>query len=123
VATDDGDIEIEPTDPDQMYVPEYLPDAIYYQPGIFCTFPYWLPVGGWLVNDWNWHGHGLIYWGPGHPRPVGWWRETPGQRNTYLAGHPVPVWHAGGAVALGARGGWQRVLLLVPLRRRVTRRP
>jgi hypothetical protein len=108
VVADDGDIEIEPTDPDQIYVPDYQPDAIYFQPGIFCTFPYWLPVGGWLVNDWNWRDHGLISWGPGHPRPVGWWRESPVQRHSFFAGHPMPVWHAGAAVAVGARGGWQR---------------
>jgi hypothetical protein len=108
VVTDDGDIEIEPTDPDQMYVPEYAPDAIYFQPGIFCTFPYWLPLGGWMVNDWNWHDHGLIYWGPGHPRPVNWWHETPGQRRSYLTGHPVPAWHGGDGGGLAARGGWQR---------------
>jgi uncharacterized membrane protein YgcG len=108
VVTDDGDIEIEPTDPDQMYVPEYQPDAIYEQPGIYCVFPYWLPLGGWLVNDWNWHDHGLVFWGPGHPRPVGWWRESPVERHSYFAGHPVPVWHSGAGVAAGARGGWQR---------------
>jgi hypothetical protein len=108
VVTDDGDIEIEPTDPDQMYVPEYQTDSIYVQPGIFCTFPYFLPLGGWLVNDWNWHNHGLVSWGPGNPRPVNWWHEPPGQRHTYLLGHPLPVWHAGGGVVVGARGGWQR---------------
>src|SRR5208282_5822556 len=34
VATDDGDIEIDPVDPDQMYVPTYDPDTIYTQPGV-----------------------------------------------------------------------------------------
>src|SRR5580658_4031273 len=37
VVTDDGDIEIEPTDPDDMYIPSYQPDQIFYQPGIYCT--------------------------------------------------------------------------------------
>jgi len=108
VVADDGDIEIEPTDPDQMYVPEYQPDAIYYQPGIFCTYPYWLPLGGWLVHDWNWHEHGLVSWGPGNPRPGGWWHETPVQRHAYFAGHALTSWHAGLGVPAGARGGWQR---------------
>jgi len=116
VVTDDGDIEIDPTDPDQMYVPEYQPDAIYFQPGIYCTFPYWLPLGTWLVNDWNWHDHGLIFWGPGHPRPGDWWRQTPGQRHAFLTGHPVPVWHAGGGIAVGGRGGWQRGFDAAPAR-------
>src|SRR5580658_5708218 len=100
VVTDDGDIEIEPTDPDQMYVPAYQPDLIYDQPGIYCTFPFWLPLGGWLVNDWNWHNHGLIFWGPGHPRPDNWWRQPPGFRHSYIVGHPLPSWHAGAAVAV-----------------------
>jgi uncharacterized membrane protein YgcG len=108
IVTDDGDIEIEPTDPDQMYVPEYQPDVIYSQPGIFCTYPYWLPLGGWLMYDWNWHDHGLYTWGPGHPRPPGWWHEAPGERHSYFAGHPMPLWHAGAGFAAGARGGWQR---------------
>src|ERR1700744_804385 len=30
VVNDGGDIEIEPTDPDDLYVPYYDPDAIYY---------------------------------------------------------------------------------------------
>jgi hypothetical protein len=107
VVTDDGDIEIEPTNPDELYVPDYQPDVIFYQPGIFCTFPYWLPIGIWLANDWNWHDHGLIYWGPGHPRPDNWWRQTPDWRHRYFAGHPAPAWHAGAGVA-AARGGWQR---------------
>jgi len=100
VVTDDGDIEIDPTDPDQMYVPAYPPDEIYAQPGIYCTFPFWLPLGGWLVNDWNWHNHGLIFWGPGHPRPDNWWRQPPGFRHNYIVGHPLPSWHEGAARAV-----------------------
>jgi hypothetical protein len=106
VVTDDGDIEIDPTDADQMYVPYYDPNAIYDQPGIYCTFPYWLPLGGWLGYDWNWHDHGLIFWGAGHPRPGNWWHETPGQRHSYITGHPLPGWRGVGTVA--ARGGWER---------------
>jgi hypothetical protein len=121
VVTDDGDIEIEPTDPDQMYVPEYQPDVIYYQPGIFCTFPFWLPIGGWLVNDWNWHGHGLIYWGPGHQRPGNWWHESPGWRHSYVTGHTLPTWHAGAGIAVGARGGWQRGFESAPVARSFAR--
>lgn len=109
VVNDGGDIEIDPTDPDQMYVPAFPPDEIYTQPGIYCTFPFWLPIGGWLVNDWNWHNHGLIFWGPDHPRPGNWWHEPPNQRHSYIVGHPLPVWHAGvGGVAVGSRGSWER---------------
>lgn len=109
VVTDDGDIEIDPTDPDQMYVPEYDPNAIYFQPGIFCTFPYWLPLGIWLGYDWDWHHHGLVSWGPGHPRPGNWWHQTPGQRHSYLSGHPPPPWHSGAGIAVAAmHGSWER---------------
>jgi hypothetical protein len=108
VATDDGEIEIEPTDPDQMYVPSYPPDTIYDQPGIYCTFPYALPIGVWLGYDWNWHDHGLVRWGPGHPRPDNWWRQSAVERQNYIVGHPVPAWHGGVKVSGGARGGWAR---------------
>jgi hypothetical protein len=108
VVTDDGDIEIEPTDPDQMYVPDYQPDSIYYQAGIYCTFPYALPVGAWLGHDWNWHNHGLITWGPGHLRPADWWHRSPAQRDFYIAGHAAPLWRGGGRAAIVARGGWER---------------
>jgi len=106
VTNDGGDIEIEPTDPDQMYVPAFPPDEIYTQPGIYCTFPFWLPLGGWLVHDWNWHDHGLIFWGPDHPRPGNWWHEPPSYRHSYIIGHPLPAWHAG--VGVSAHGSWER---------------
>jgi hypothetical protein len=108
VVTDDGDIEIEPTDPDEMYVPEYQPDQIYYQSGIFCTYPYWLPLGGWLVYDWNWHGHGLFAWGDHSARPGNWWRQTPAQRRAFFGSHSLPTWQAGAHFGETARSGWQR---------------
>jgi hypothetical protein len=106
VADDDGEIEIEPTDPDQMYVPSYPPDTIYEDSGVYCTFPFPLPLGVWLGYDWDWHHHGVVYWGPGRPR--NWWHESPVERHNYFAGHPAPVWHAGGGGAVGGRGGWER---------------
>src|ERR1700722_1283423 len=108
VTEDDGDIEIEPTDPDQMYVPTYPLDTIYEDPGVYCTFPFALPLGVWLGYDWDWHHHGVVRWGPGHPRPGNWWHQTPVERHTYLAGHPRAVWDDGGTRAVGARGGWHR---------------
>jgi hypothetical protein len=106
VTSGDGDIEIEPTDPDSLYVPEYDPSAIYYQPGIYCAFGAGFAVGGWLVHDWDWHSHHMITWGPGHPRPVSWWHATPIQRRTYITQNHVPAWHAGGGAVVG--GGWDR---------------
>jgi hypothetical protein len=106
VVSEEGDIEIEPTEPEQMYVPDYDPNVIYYQPGVYCTFGWVLPLGIWLGHDWNWRNHGLIFWGPGHPRPGNWWHETPVERHNYIVGHQAPVWHAGAVVP--SRGGWER---------------
>jgi hypothetical protein len=107
VLTDDNGIEIEPTDPDEMYVPSYQPDLIFYQPGYYCAFPFGLPLGGWLTHDCNWRHHGLIFWGPGHARPGNWWHQSPLVRSSYIVSHPLPSWRArSGGVA--ARGGWER---------------
>ncbi|MGA2500939.1 MAG: hypothetical protein ABSH20_24645, partial [Tepidisphaeraceae bacterium] len=102
VANDDGDIEIEPANPEEMYVPDYPPDTIYYQPGVYCTYGFALPIGIWLVHDWNWHERHLIWWGPGHPRPGNWWHETPRERHDYIGHHPAPGWHDGGKAVLPA---------------------
>lgn len=92
VANDDGDIEIEPANPDDMYVPDYSPDSIFYEPGVYCTFGFAVPLGGWLGYDWNWRARHLISWGPGHPRPRNWWNQTPRQRHDFIAKHPAPAW-------------------------------
>lgn len=102
VQNADGDIEIEPANPDEMYVPDYPPGMIYYQPGVYCTFGLGLPIGVWLGYDWNWRGHGLIYWGPGHLRPHNWWHQTPLQRHNYITEHPAPIWHGGHGGAVEA---------------------
>jgi hypothetical protein len=107
VVADGGDIEIEPVNPDDMYVPTYPPDTIYYQPGIYCTFGLSLPIGLWLGYDWNWHDRHLIAWGPDHPRPGNWWHESPGQRHSYLTQHSAPVWNHGGGTIV-AHAGWER---------------
>jgi hypothetical protein len=106
VSSDDGDIEIEPMDPDSLYIPDYDPNLIYYQPGILCTYGIGFPIGGWLIFDWDWHSHRLLTWGPGHPRPGNWWHIPAGQRGAYIAQNHIPVWHAGGG-AIHA-GGWDR---------------
>ncbi len=107
VTSDDGDIEIEPTDPDDLFVPDYQPSFIYYQPGFYCTFGIGLPIGGWLIHDWDWRSHRMIAWGPGHPRPGDWWHQTPGQHHIYLAQSHVPAWRPGGGVD-GRRTGLDR---------------
>ena len=107
VVSDDGDIEIEPADPDDIYVPDYSPGAIYYQPGVYCTFGVGMPIGGWLIYDWDWRSHRVISWGRDHPRPGGWWHETPVQRHDYIRRtthrHGVPWRSRGGPNRWGSR--------------------
>ena len=45
VVSDYGTIDILPTNPEQIYVPVYQPDIIYYQRGVYCSFGIGLPVG------------------------------------------------------------------------------
>jgi hypothetical protein len=90
VVSDDGDIDIEPVNPDEIYIPDYEPDVIYTQPGIYCTFGIGFPIGGWLGFDWDWHHHHLISWGPGHPRPHDWWQRSPGARHNF--GRDTGLW-------------------------------
>lgn len=105
VETDDGDIDIEPANPDEIYVPDYQPDLIYTQPGVYCTFGLGFPIGLWLGYDWNWHDHHLIHWTADHPRPRGWWQQGGGRRK-FPAGNanlwrprtaPAPIIVRGGA--------------------------
>jgi len=103
VVNDGPDIEIEPTSPDVVYVPEYDPDVIYYTPGIYCAFGIGLPVGLWWRHDWDWGHHHVIYWDSRHPRPHDWWHRPPVDRHD-LGG--ARVWRPSDhhAAAVGDRG-------------------
>lgn len=108
VVEGDGDIEILPVDPNVIYVPIYQPDLVYYQSGCPLSFGLGIAIGSWLDCDFDWHGHHLFFWGPGHPRPGNWWHQSPNQRAAWLAREGT-VWrpedhgHAGGARS-GDRG-------------------
>jgi hypothetical protein len=80
VVTDNGTVEIEPANPDVIYVPVYPWNTIYYDAGVFCSFGVGFPIGLWLTHDWDWRNHRLIVWGLGHPRPANWWTEAPRNR-------------------------------------------
>ncbi len=75
VTNDDGDITIDPTDDQDMYVPVYQPDQVYDQDpdgSPYITFGDGYPLGDWLDDDFDW-GNGQIYfWNPGYPRPHDW---------------------------------------------------
>jgi hypothetical protein len=105
VVADDGTVEIEPADPDTIYVPYYSPDTIYSDPGVYCTFGVGFPIGFWLGYDWDWHNRHLIAWGPGHLRPADWWRRAPGSR---VAPRGAPIWRSPSRGSAGFAPGADR---------------
>jgi len=92
VVSDDGVIDIDPADPDDIYVPDYQPDQIYYQPGVYCSFGVGLPIGVWLGFDWDWRHHHLISWGRGHERPRDWWQRPPDARRKEITAQNPTTW-------------------------------
>jgi hypothetical protein len=59
IVTDGGAIEIEPAQPDVIYVPRYDPDLVYFAPppGYDGSYFYWgdpYPMGIWMSYDFNW---------------------------------------------------------------------
>jgi hypothetical protein len=77
VGTDDtGDITITPTNPDQIYVPQYDDSAVYnddytLNDGPVITYGAACPVGPWLYYWPDWHHHGIF---------TGDWRLWKGHR-------------------------------------------
>jgi Protein of unknown function (DUF3300) len=84
VENDDGTIEIVPTNPDMLYVPEYDPSVVYYQPGVRLGWGAGFAIGPWFDFDFDWGHHRFVEWGRDHPRPSGWWHERPQQRNVEI---------------------------------------
>lgn len=110
VVTDDGAIEIQPAQPDVIYVPEYDPavvfvDRPYYgYGGPFLTYSAGYPVGPWLTYGAFWGGGVILTadWGFWHG-PGGWWRPAYPPRGEWRGGR--------GGFAVDARFGafhsWQ----------------
>ena len=108
LAGPDG-IEIEPAQPDEIYVPHYDPDVVYVdQPYAGYDGPYfWFgspyPAGPWLTFGPDWAGFSIVLVGPGYWHgPGGWWRPRSAdfagaRRWSYPAGRPPPR----------AAGDWQ----------------
>ncbi len=95
VVNDGGDFEIDPVDPQVIYVPVYQPDQVYYQTGYgspFVTFGVGFAIGGWLDCDFDWVHHNIIVWGHGHPRPSNWWHEPPQDRDRDRDRGQATVW-------------------------------
>lgn len=120
VITDGDDIQIEPAQPQYMYVPQYDPAFVYTQrwtPGMvpFITFGVGLAIGDWLGLDFDWRNHHVFYHGwnrPGwvdHSRPYvhitnvyvnnsrpylnQTWRHDPahGDPERFVAQHSIPM--------------------------------
>ena len=75
VITEDGNISIEPAEPDTIYVPSYDPGVVYmaspgYYGDAYLTFGVGYPVGYWLGYDLDWWHHRI-------------WTIDPAQRNRY----------------------------------------
>jgi hypothetical protein len=96
VVNDNGYIEILPADQNDVYVPQYQPDQVYYdQPAgaPFVTFGVGFAIGPWLCGDFDWRNHHAIFWDRDHPRPAGWWHERPDERARYIDSGHARVWN------------------------------
>lgn len=116
VIDDNGYIEILPASPDNVYVPEYQPEQVYYQQPYgppYITFSVGYILGPWLCYDFDWHNRHLVQWDRDHPHPNGWWHERPDWRAPAIAAHTT-VWNpavrsAGSANYQGGDRGWNNV--------------
>jgi uncharacterized membrane protein YgcG len=117
VINDNGYIEILPVNPDNVYVPNYQPNQVYYDQPVgvpFVTFSVGYVIGPWLCGDFDWRNHHLISWDRDHPRPSDWWHRRPEDRDHFIdAGH-APVWNGGNrrpvAPAFGGDRGYNNNL-------------
>jgi len=69
IIVDDDDIDILPTDPNIVYVPEYDPGDVFYgddEAGLYLAFSTGYPEGLWLDNNVDWHHHWVSNGGGWH---------------------------------------------------------
>ncbi len=89
VITQGGYIQIDPIQPQYIYVPVYDPYAVYYRGGYgygvgfggnLISFGTGFAIGAWLNYDFDWGGHRVFYhgWGGGEGNWIG--RSRPGIR-------------------------------------------
>lgn len=89
VIVDGDNVEIIPAQPQYMYIPRYDPSVIYVErwtPGIspFITFGLGMAVGSWLIMDFDWHQHHVIYHGWNRPGWVNNARRYVRVKNVYV---------------------------------------
>jgi hypothetical protein len=97
IVDDSGNIEIVPADPDTVYVPDYQPAQVYYDPpppgGGWVSYGVGLPVGLWLDSDFDWRARNIFAWPRDQFRPRNWWGQSPGGRSRPPTGaRGVTVW-------------------------------
>jgi hypothetical protein len=98
-------VEIEPANPDVIYVPVYQPAVVYSQSGYGWSFGIGIAFGPWLDGEFDWPHGNICFWR--YHRPANWWHETPAQRAAALAANAT-VWQAGSIRSLGAASGGSR---------------
>jgi len=108
VVDDGGYYDIDPTDPNEIYVPTYQPDQVYEAPynGVpYINFGVGFAIGGWLDGDFDWRNHDIRRWDRDHPRPSDFWHQPPSQRNWGQASVWRPTDHRAGTPSYrGDRG-------------------
>jgi len=112
VATQDSNISIEPTDPDEVYVPAYNPWSVYGGPVV--AWPGWYPYPGiWFGGPYlSWGGGFGIGWFGGFGWGWGHWGFNWGGRyamyggGRYYSGSRTFYNRSSYARAAGARGGF-----------------
>src|ERR1700722_2907987 len=113
VVDDSGYIEIVPVSPDNLYVPDYQPQQVYYEPPSgppYITFSVGFGIGAWLCGDFDWAHHNVIFWDRDHPRPANWWHYRPQQRAVYFDKHTVAnVWHPENRPAFSGDRGYEQI--------------
>jgi len=93
VIVETGFVEIEPAQPDVIYVPRYDPEVVFVdQPyygynGPFFTYGPAYSAGIWLTFGCNWHGGGVVIVDEGYwHRDGGWWHPYgPGPGHEFAA--------------------------------------
>jgi hypothetical protein len=111
VVDDNGYIEIIPANPDDLYVPDYQPQQVYYDEPSgppYITFSVGFIIGPWLCGDFDWWHHRVVYWDHDHPRPSGWWHQSPRDRANYFSGHVTTTWNAANRPTLSGYHGADR---------------
>ena len=99
VIADNGTVEILPASTNAIFVPDYEPSEVYYEPPTadrnWMLFGLGFPIGGWLAYDLDWRHHHVCVWPAGHSRPSGWWhRAQGGSARTDFGEHGALAWQS-----------------------------